>query len=89
MADRLTPDDERAVDALYWDLQMMLAGHPIVVSVQAIADCHASTIGFAADDMDQAMTLVDLFAEDVKATIRKNWDYLRSVRASATGIGHG
>jgi len=35
------------------------------------------------------MTLVDLFAEDVKATIRKNWDYLRSVRASATGIGHG
>jgi hypothetical protein len=35
------------------------------------------------------MMLVDLFAEDVKATIRKNWDYLRSVRAAAVGTGHG
>lgn len=85
----LTPEEQREAYALYCDLQMLTAGHPVNICMQAGADSIASTIGFAAEDLAHADHLADLFAVDLKEAIRKNWDYLREVRAAAVGIGHG
>ena len=69
--------------ALYETLQMVLAGHSVATCPAATSDSLAAAIGFAARDRAHVDVLMKLFVEDMTRTIDENWDYFRTVRASA------
>jgi hypothetical protein len=73
--------DER--QAVYTDLQMVLAGHPLSVALGAVCDSVGTVIAFAADDREGAERLLDNLVVDIKKAMRTNWDYIRSVKASS------
>jgi hypothetical protein len=71
-------------------LMMVMAGHPVNVTIAANCDSLASALGFAASSLAEADTLVDAFAADIKLSIRTNWNYLQAMRLqSLNGVSHG
>lgn len=72
---------------LYEDLQMQVAGHPVLDTVEALSDSLASSVAFAATSIENADQIIDNLARDMKKTVRDNWEYVRSVAANASDAG--
>lgn len=72
-------------DELQKDIQMVVAGHSVTTVLGEQMISMAATIGFASSDLAAADDLVDTIAEDLKRSIRENWDYLQQTRLASAG----
>lgn len=77
MPDRSAEDE---AEALRLQHSMAAAGFRLGVTWRAASDHLASIIGFAAHDVRHAGELCDQAAEDMKASIRRNWQEIRAAR---------
>lgn len=69
--------------ALTEDLQLVCAGHTIQSVLCSLTDVLANSVGFAAEDLAAAERLIDELVPDMKATLSRNWDEIRLIRATA------
>lgn len=69
------------------NLQMVLAGERVEDALGACSDNIASVVAFACSTPEEADALLDGLVIDIKAAMRTNWTYIRSVRAAAPRSG--
>lgn len=86
MADNV---DAAKVRALFSQLQMTCAGHPLDVVMAALCDSMASVVGVACETQWQADSMLAALAKDMSESVHSNWKYLREVRAQMVGGGNG
>jgi hypothetical protein len=67
--------DETLVKALFEDCNDRLAGFPMEVTTAALQDLIVASICYAAPNKEEAHALCIEIAEDLHATIDKNFDH--------------
>lgn len=67
--------------ALYRDLQLLLAGHPVDRGLVALTTAFASVLLMAAETPEELERLANAFAADALNTARLNWDSPERKRA--------
>ena len=68
---------------LYKKLQLVIAGSETRVAMEAVSDSLASTIAFAADDLNHAEEILFALSQDILSTIRENWGHIRTIRSAS------
>ena len=69
--------EDEEVRALHEQLSLLCAGHKVRTTFAAVQDYFSGVITLAADNPDHADAVIDEIAKDLKATVRKNWDFYR------------
>ncbi len=74
--------DHAEVERIFGRLAMIAAGEPCLEAMAAVQDLYSAMLCIASKDKRNALALAENTADDILATIRKNFDWYKGQGAS-------
>lgn len=83
-----TLDDDK-VQRIFERLNLVAAGEPMIEAAAAVQDLYCAVLCVMADDIDEAIALATAAHDDIRATIRKNFEHYRQSAARDPDVAAG